>query len=141
MATVAYNIIATEGDNWNGSFSITNLSGTIALTRPISASVSPISFIVNQFAQFDEYITWRSVDISAEISGPPNFLDTFPTTGYSIDIWCPSLISDINSDKSWNFLDGKSYSLNPNKNTLIYDYDTMNAVYYAKGGTLTFSVI
>lgn len=140
MATVAYNIVATEGDNWNGSFSVTNLSGSIALTRPISASASSVGFIVNQFVCFDEYATWRSVDISGQPSGPPNFLDTFPTTGYSVDIWCPSLITDIKSGVSWNFLKGKTYSLSENKNTLIYDYDTVNCVSYAKGGTITFTI-
>ena len=141
MATITYNIVASEGDSWTGSFSVINLSGTIALTRPISTSAPPVSFIVNQFVCFDEYATWRSVDISAEVSGPPNFLNTFPTTGYSIDIWCPPLISDIKSNVSWDFLDGKTYSLSPNKNTLIYDYDNVHCMCYAKGGTIEFTIV
>jgi len=140
MATVTYNIVANEGNSWIGSFIVATPSNTIATQLPTSANSPLLNFNVAQFASFDEYCTWRSVNISSQPSGPPNFLNIYPTSGYSIDIWCPSLITDINSNRSWNFLNGKSYSLNPNKNTLIYNYDITNAVYYARGGNISFTV-
>jgi hypothetical protein len=141
MATVSFSITNTdEGSNWSGSFTVTTPSSPIATQIPTSVNSTLLNFNVAQFASFNEYATWRSVNISSQPSGPPSFLNIYPTTGYSIDIWCPSLIIDIGANRSWNFLNGKTYSLNPNKNTLIYNYNNTTAVYYAKNGQITFSV-
>jgi len=141
MATVSFSIVnPNEGSSWSGSFTVTNPTGSISYTRPVSASVSSTNFIVNQFDIFDEYVTWRSVDISGQTPGPPNFLNVYPTSGYSIDIWSPSLIIDIVTNRNWNYLNGRSYPLNPDKNTLIYNYDSVNPIYYSRGGNISFTI-
>jgi len=141
MATVSFSIInPDEGSSWSGSFTVTSPSNAISIENPTSVNSTLLNFNVAQFAYFDEYATWRSINISSQPSGPPSFLNIYPTSGYSLDIWCPSLITNIVSGRSWNFLNGKTYNLNPSKNTLIYNYTNTNAVYWAKNGTITFTV-
>ena len=141
MATVNYTITGSSAENWSGSFTVSNAANPIKTQLPTSSNSAKRNFNVQQFATFNEYITWRSVNISAQPSGPPDFLDIYPRTGYSFDIWSPTLITDVNANRTWSYLNGKSYNLNVNKNTLIYDYANMNAVYYARGGSIAFTVV
>lgn len=75
-----------------------------------------------------DYSTWRTQAIATQ----------FPGTGKSIDLWSITLFTDINNGYNWNQL--TSYSLNADKHSLVYDYDTYYAPYYSRGGIITFSV-
>lgn len=141
MATVSYALISPNGGDWSGSFTVTTPSNPIATELPTSSNSPLLNFNIAQFAVFNEYATWRSVDISSQPSGPPNYLNIYPTSGYSIDIWCPQLITDINANRTWNYLNGKMYVINQNKNTLIYDYNNSRAVYNVISGMISFQVV
>ena len=139
MATVNYTVTASQGDTWSGSFTVTNTSNAVNTELPTAANSPNQNFTPSQFANLGTYVTWRSVDISGQTPGPPNFLDVYPTTGYSFDIWSADLITAINANNTWSFLIGKTYNLDATKNTLIYNYNQGDAVYFARGGTISFS--
>jgi hypothetical protein len=140
MATVSYTISGAINDNWSGTFVVSNASSPIATGLPSDLTAPGFNFTPQEFAAYDLYVTWRSVDISTQPSGPPSFLNIYPTSGYSFDLWCPQLVTDAKANRTWNFLNGKTYALNPNKNTVIYNYDLPCHVRYAIGGNIQFTV-
>lgn len=140
MAIIQYTISPDDGNTWSGTFEINNLSGQINTEIPVQITSPNGNFVPQQVANFGDYITWRSVDISGNPPGPPDFLDIYPRDGYSIDIWSQQLIADANANRNWNFLIGKSYVLNANKNTLIYSYNPPYPLHYGAGGLINFFV-
>lgn len=81
----------------------------------------------------DSYVTWRSVLRNGQ----------FPVSGKSLDIWSVGFYNDIMfSNKTWAQIgNGATYTLNPRKWSLIYDYSSRIAFVWSKGGTLTVSVV
>lgn len=95
------------------------------------------------------YITWRNVT-AANSTGTnlntPLIFGQYPLTGYSFDIYQVEtppgniLFNDATSGFS-QFLTPKSYTLHPNKFSLIYNYDQSYPVVFSKGGTLTITSV
>lgn len=95
------------------------------------------------------YITWRTAD-AAQNTGTnldtPLIFGQYPLVGYSFDIYqveTPTgniLVNDATSSFS-QFLTPKSYTLHPNKFSLIYNYDQSYPVVFSKGGTLTITSV
>ena len=94
------------------------------------------------------YSTWRSVSISGQ----------YPSSGMSLDIWqysdpndsSPNFYNHIFGDtlriggaqyEDWNLmtLSDRTYSLAPDKYSLLYDYDNLYAPVYWRGGTMVVS--
>lgn len=140
MATVSYTISGAVNDNWSGTFVVNNASNPIATEVPSNLTSPGFNFNPQEVAAYDLYVTWRSVNISGQPEGPPNFFNIYPTSGYSFDIWCPQLVTDVKANRTWNFLNGKTYALNANKNTLIYNYNVPCHVLYGIGGNIQFTV-
>lgn len=137
MALINYAIVASSGNNWNGSLNVTNLTDLPLTTTysDVSAGAFTISNTNLNFQQYPgdvDYITWRNYNGASQ----------YPTTGTSLDIWSDTLYSDIvGNTLTWqNIIDSGAYTLSPNKNTLYYDYTVPYAPYWCKGGTITFTV-
>ena len=143
MATVNYTISTNVGNDWTGAFEVTTATNAINAELPTNLTSSLGSnFVPAQFASYDSnYITWRSVDISGQSSGPPNFLNIYPSSGYSLDIWSTDLRTFVDSGGTWSGLNAASYNLLTAKNTVHYDYATPNAEAFGSGGTISFTVI
>jgi len=143
MATVNYRINTTNGDVWTGSFAVTTENNSIRSELPTNlVSSLGSNFAPAQFSDYaSNYITWRSVDISGQASGPPNFLNIYPTTGYSLDIWSSELRTFVDAGGTWAGLNGNDYVLLTAKNTVHYDYATPVAEAFGSGGTISFTVI
>jgi hypothetical protein len=143
MATVNYKITGMSPEDWSGSFTVSNAANPIKTELPslLSVVTPSFSFVPTQFAYFGDYVTWRSIDISGQPPGPPNFLNIYPRSGYSFDLWCPQFIADVNSNQTWNSLNTKIYNLNENKNTLIYNYDIPCPIKYITFGLIEFTVV
>lgn len=146
MATVNINF----RDNSNNSlffaqFTVTTPTNQIKTELPTNFAAST-SFDPAQFEMFNstdsnsKYVTWRSVDISDQLAGAPNYLNVYPTTGLSLDIWSSAFYSAIDSNTTWNGLNGQTYSLSPTKSTVFYNYNTRTAIHHQKGGNITFTV-
>lgn len=91
-----------------------------------------------------EYATFRSLDLA----------DQFLTSGTSMDIFSNLFVSNLNINMTWNNMtvagigSGNTYSLNSNKHSLVYYYDTNSPVVraqwapcWSKGGTLTVTAV
>jgi hypothetical protein len=141
MAILQYTITPNDNPVWSGTFVINTLTGLIKNELPTQITSPNFNFVPAQVAVFGDYITWRSVDISANPPGPPDFLNIYPRDGYSVDIWCPQLIADANANRNWNFLVNKTYSLTLNKNTLTYSYNPPYPGNYGSGGLISFAVV
>lgn len=159
MALIYYNIDPSEGGSWGGTFTVDSTANKVkdsngkptefTITSP-SLTFTPAS-TYHQFAGYtssdanSKYVTWRSVDISGQPAGAPNYLNVYPTTGYSFDIWSGDLYDAITSGEgaTWSFLEnhpnGRTYDLSTTKTTLIYDYANRTAIKWGRGGTITFS--
>lgn len=141
MALVSYQVSGGfAGAGWSGSFTVTNLANPIKTELPTSISSPNVTFTPTQFALFGDYVTWRSVDISGQPPGPPNFLNIYPRNGYSFDIWSPTLISAINANATWQSLNGGTFIL-MQKNTVIYNYDIPDAPHYSFSGEIQFIIV
>ena len=151
----------TEGSSWNVNFSVddatlirnivnfsincpTNTEGNFSVP-----STANISQVVNGYSSHSDtnggtpssladsgansYVTWKSILRNGQ----------FPTSGKSLDIWSYQFYNDIMySSKTWAQIgNGSTYSLNPGKWSLIYDYSSRNVFALSKGGTLTVSVV
>lgn len=79
----------------------------------------------------NEYLSWRTDNSGSQ----------YLTSGYSLDVWSPSLYEDIiDNNKTWTELqDDGPYTLNTNKHTLNYYYDGPTAVHWSKGGKIGFT--
>lgn len=137
-----------EGNSWVGRFNVpgddfntliqSNLPSLFGIGPP-TASIA--TYFVSQFdfSTSYNYSTWRTANLSGFPSGPPLFRDRFPRTGVSFDIWSSGLVTQINDIGFWASIVNRTFLLNPQKNTLIYDYDTRTAIRYSRGGTIEFS--
>ena len=141
MATVYYSV-NTLRDSWTGNFTVNNPADLVInydASNPSNFTAGSLSFGVASFGIYpgdnnSDYVTWRSA-IPADNG-------QYPSTGYSVDIWSSILYSDVVGGITWNGLMGRTaeyYTLNPNKWSLVYDYDVPNAVYYGYSGSITFS--
>jgi len=144
MADVQFSVNYSSGGNWSGTFSVEDLNTQITSTLPLSLTSDNITFSPLDFGHQStgttSYVTWRSVNISGNTPGPPSYLNIYPTTGYSFDIWSHDLYVDIESNSiTWNTIKGNTYNLNNSKNTLVYDYDGLRPIYFGTGGTIVFS--
>ena len=81
----------------------------------------------------NEYLSWRTDNSGSQ----------YLTSGYSFDVWSPSLYVDIiGNSRTWVGLeDDGPYTLNTNKHTLNYYYDGPTAVHWSKGGKIGFTNI
>ena len=130
--------------SWSGRFVVDNLDTAVESDSGIdSIIINPgtdnYTFVPtgNVYTYLDnnlhhDYSTWRTQAIATQ----------FPETGKSIDLWSITLYEDIISGFSWNQLSpgGQGYTLNDDKHSLVYDYNTYYAPYYSRGGIITFSV-
>jgi len=168
MATITLSVSSpTEGFAWNVNFSaddatpIRNIPTSPITSFPITCptntsgnftvpSTSQIRNVMNGFsshsttnggvpttladANSDSYVTWRS---STATPGQ------YPSSGRSMDIWSVDFYNDIMfSGETWAQIgNGATYTLNPRKWSLIYDYSSRTAFVWSKGGTLTVSVV
>jgi hypothetical protein len=151
MATITLSVSSpAEGFAWNVNFSADDATAiksivNFAITCPTNTSgnftvpnTGLITNVVNGFSSnpsdsnADSYVTWRS---SASTSGQ------YPASGRSLDIWSHQFYLDvISSSKTWSQMSA-TYTLNPRKWSLIYDYTSRTAFVWSKGGTLTVSVV
>ena len=152
MATANINFRDNSNNNlFSAQFIVTTPDNSVKTELPTNFSTTP-SFAPAQFAMFNstdsnsKYVTWRSVDISGQPAGAPNYLNVYPTTGLSLDIWSGDLYDAIvtsGGGVTWSFLDndpeGRIYNLSTTKTTLIYDYANRTAIKWGRGGTITFS--
>jgi hypothetical protein len=137
MATVNYSISTVSGLSWTGTFEVANFTDIVSSTVPSSftANSGAVSFTPAQVVSYtsptnDAYVTWRSSSIGGQ----------YPTTGWSFDIWSLNLYNAIASSATWTTLKTTAtYTLNSNKNTLVYNYDDFYAPFYGSGGTITFT--
>jgi hypothetical protein len=144
MANVLFSINYNNGLDWTGTFSVSDLGNPISSALPLDIISTDVTFSPLDFGYQSNgtvsYVTWRSVNISGNTPGPPSYLNIYPTTGYSFDIWSHDLYLDIQVNLiTWNDILENTYSLNPSKNTLVYDYDQLRPIYFGNGGTITFS--
>ena len=79
----------------------------------------------------NEYLSWRTDNSGSQ----------YLTSGYSFDVWSPSLYVDIiGNSRTWVGLeDDGPYTLNTNKHTLNYYYDGPTAAHWSKGGKIGFT--
>ena len=112
--------------NTSGNFTVT----TGGLTTNVINGFSSDSSNPNA----DSYVTWRSN------SATPG---QYPSSGRSLDIWSHQFYLDvISNNETWAEIgNGATYTLNPRKWSLIYDYSSRTAFVWSKGGTLTVSVV
>lgn len=144
MADVQFSINYVSGENWSGTFSVSDLDTQINSTLPSSFSTDNISFSPLDFGYQSNasisYVSWRSVNISGNTPGPPLYLNIYPQSGYSFDVWSHDLYTDIESNLiTWNNIKGNTYNLNSSKITLVYNYDGLTPIYHGTGGTIVFS--
>lgn len=141
MATVNYTINSTTGNDWTGSFTVSDLNAQVKLTTPsIVGAEGGYSFTpASNFGMYpgepsanQEYITWRS---STSLS-----YNQYPSSGKSFDIWSPDLYDDVDNGFTWNqLISAAAYNLTANKNTVYYDYDIPMQIYWGIGGTIDFT--
>jgi hypothetical protein len=95
------------------------------------------------------YISWRTAD-AAQNTGTnldtPLIFGQYPLTGYSFDIYqvetpVGNSLNDHATSGFDQFTTPKSYTLHPNKFSLIYNYDQSYPVVFSKGGTLTITSV
>ena len=112
----------------------TNTSGnfTVSNTAQVSQAVNGYSSNAADSGA-DSYVTWRSTAITGQ----------YPSSGKSLDIWSHQFYLDVKeNDQTWSDIgSGATYTLNPRKWSLIYDYSSKYAAVWSKGGTLTVSVV
>lgn len=153
MATITLSVSSpAEGFAWNVNFTVGDATAiksivNFTITCPTNTSgnftvpnTGLITNVVNGFSSnpsdsnADSYVTWRS---SASTSGQ------YPASGRSLDIWSHQFYLDvISNNKTWAQIgNGATYTLNPRKWSLIYDYSSGTAFVWSKGGTLTVSVV
>jgi len=153
MATITLSVSSpAEGFAWNVNFSADDATPIKSFNNPQISIICPtntsgnfsvpttgfITNVINGFSSdssdpnADSYVTWRS---SASTPGQ------YPTSGRSLDIWSHQFYLDvISSGKTWSQMSA-TYTLNPRKWSLIYDYSSGTAFVWSKGGTLTVSVV
>lgn len=144
MATINYTINTSTGNDWSGTMVVTTTTSQVQNELPTSITSPDLNFTPAQFAALgpvgEEYVTWRSVDISGQPSSPPNYANIYPTTGISLDVWSPDLYTAIvTNSNTWDNLNGQTFNLSTTKNTLLYDYSNIRVVYYGSGGTISFA--
>lgn len=146
MATVNINFRDNSNNSlFSAQFTVTNPINQVKIELPTNFLAST-SFTPAQFQWFystdpnSRYVTWRSVNIFNQPAGPPNYLNVYPTTGLSLDIWSSAFYNAIaQNNYDWNDLNGQTYSLSPTKSTVFYNYSTRTAIHHQKGGNITFS--
>lgn len=122
-------VITTSMASGSDSFSMT-------LNTP-SFSTGPINNL-RLFVSNNEYISFRTNGQTSQ----------FPTTGYSFDLWAPTIASQIASNLTWGdsvsglgaILNAASATLTTNKWSVFYEYDTGTALAWSKGGSVGGSV-
>ena len=138
----------TEGAPWtveftaDGATAIKTITGfSLSLITPSFPSLFTVSSVNGYGGSGVEYVTWRSTSPEGQ----------HPTSGYSMDIWNQQFYENImtyDSDNgmTWdqmligNGSGGATYPLSSTKYSLIYDYNSLTALVYSKGGTLTVAV-
>ncbi len=143
MATIALAVTAPSiGSEWTVQFTADNATPIKTITGFSISAITPSLpslFSVSSVNGYDgsgvQYVTWRSTSPAGQ----------HPTSGWSMDIWNQAFYEDIityngNVGKVWSDVNGVTYSLNPNKWSLIYNYGSLYAPVFTKGGTLTVTV-
>ena len=140
----------TEGSAW--TLTISNITGadqvkdTTKYTSSIVSATSPnlgnlftidttSSASNNKVNGYDgsgvQYVTFRSTRPAAQ----------HPTTGFSLDLWSSSLYTAIiTNSNTWTNLNGTTHDLSTDKYSLVYNYASLYAPIFSKGGTLTITV-
>lgn len=142
MATINWTITGSTSDissSVSGTFEVTATSNAVFSEIPTAITISSLkpgvsSFVPTNIQLYDsditgQYTTWRNTNIGQ-----------FPSSGISFDVWSPSLSSAIFSADTWDELViTGTFSLESLKWTVFYNYDAPDAIWYGKGGTITFS--
>lgn len=125
---------------WSGRFVVGNLDTTVESDNGITNIIINPGTDNYTFVPTGDVYTYQDNNLQHDYSTwrTQSILTQFPGTGKSIDLWSTTLYSDINNGYSWRNL--TSYSLNADKHSLVYDYNTYYAPYYSRGGIITFSV-
>jgi hypothetical protein len=144
MADVQFSVNYNTGINWSGTFSISDLNTQVTSILPLGLVTPSVQFspldLGYQNNGTTSYMSWRSTNISENPSGPPLYLNIYPQSGYSFDVWSHDLYTDIEINLiTWNDIKGNTYSLNNSKNTLVYDYDKLKPIHFGMGGTISFT--
>ena len=150
MSDINYSITdIVEGFTWTGTIAGVDLGQTPANSIPTSitgtANGVTATFTPNAVNGYNiypsndgnHYITFRSQNIATQ----------YPNSGYSLDIWSAALYNDIvaGTPATWQLITenddiGAGYPLNTSKYTLLYDYESPNAVMWCRGGKINFTI-
>lgn len=147
----------TQGDTyshqrWYGRLRSSSSSASSAYMSTINRvsiglnrNYSDLDMVFPYRLYFDQYITYRSY--SSSVQFPKDDYGNSIQTGHSLDIWS-NLKSYPNSyprlgysgwgDLLFSELDGEIYTLNSSKFTIVYDYETPDALFWSKGGVIQF---
>jgi hypothetical protein len=111
--------------NTSGNFTVSNTAQVFQAVNGYSSDAAD--------SGADSYVTWRSTAITGQ----------YPSSGRSLDIWSHQFYLDVKENsQTWADIgDGATYTLNPRKWSLIYNYTSRYAAVWSKGGTLTVSVV
>jgi len=150
MSDITYSITdIVEGFTWTGTIAGVDLNATLAASIPSSISATangvPATVAPNATNGYkiypsndgNHYITFRSQNIATQ----------YPNSGNSLDIWSAALYNDIvaGTGATWQLIGesnvGAGYPLNTSKYTLLYDYESPNAVMWCRGGKINFTIV
>jgi len=118
----------------------TEIPTSITITEVATPNQTTVTWTPNGFQSYgdtdgngNEYLSWRTDNSGSQ----------YLTSGYSFDVWSPSLYVDIiGNNRTWAGLESQTpYTLNTNKHTLNYYYDGPTAVHWSKGGKIGFTNI
>ena len=122
--------------NTSGNFTVPTTGSIRNVMNGFSSHSTTIGGVPTTLADAnsDSYVTWRSNTATP---------GQYPFSGRSMDIWSVGFYNDIMfSGETWAQIgNGATYTLNPRKWSLIYDYSSGTAFVWSKGGTLTVSVV
>ncbi len=128
---------------------ISNIKAVDATGATIHSGFNPTKVLAFE-GSGKKYITFRSFPDDNQFpiaSGGGHISDQ---TGQSLDVWSDQFHDDVESSNSnentWAKLESNydanssRFALNPNKWTVFYDYDNLNAPGYNKGGYMTVTI-
>jgi hypothetical protein len=142
MPTINWSISGSTSDvssSVSGTFVVTTTSNSVNTEIPTSITISSSKPGVSSFVPTNvqtyggvgsnEYVTWRNTNTGQ-----------FPSSGISFDIWAASLASLVDLGDPWTtVLSTGTFSLETLKYTVFYNYNSPDAIWYGRGGSITFS--
>ena len=150
MASINYTVTASINGGgatlWTGNIDF-GISSPALNAIPVSGSVPTsvigggITFVPSGVLSVQNYGGGGVNGSYFTMRGPGNPPGgQYPTSGYSLDIWCESLTNDIANSFTWQqLINTGAYNLSSAKFTLTYDYTGRYAPFSTKGGSINFS--